>query len=133
MNYRTLGRTGLQVSEIGYGAWGIGKGMWVGAEDDQSINALNKAVDLGLNFIDTALVYGDGHSEKLVGQVVKARSERIYVASKVPPKNYQWPAQQGVPAPEAFPAAPVIASTEESFTELGLETTYVENFNVWDG
>jgi len=58
MNYRTLGRTGLQVSEIGYGAWGIGKGMWIGAEDDESIKALNKAVDLGLNFIDTALVYG---------------------------------------------------------------------------
>jgi aryl-alcohol dehydrogenase-like predicted oxidoreductase len=97
MNYRTLGKTGLQVSEIGYGAWGIGKGMWVGAADNESINALNKAIDLGLNFIDTALVYGDGHSENLVGQVVRGRSERIYVASKIPPKNYQWPAQRGVP------------------------------------
>jgi aryl-alcohol dehydrogenase-like predicted oxidoreductase len=131
MNYRTLGRTGLQVSEIGYGAWGIGKGMWIGAEDDESIKALNKAVDLGLNFIDTALVYGDGHSEKLVGQVVRARSERIYVASKIPSKNYQWPAQRGVPAREAFPADHVIASIEESLRNLGLDTIDVQQFHVW--
>jgi aryl-alcohol dehydrogenase-like predicted oxidoreductase len=131
MNYRTLGKTGLQVSEIGYGAWGIGKGMWVGAEDDESIKALNKAIDLGLNFIDTALVYGDGHSENLVGQVVRGRSERIYVASKIPPKNYQWPAQRGVPVREAFPADHVIASTEESLRNLGLETIDVQQFHVW--
>jgi hypothetical protein len=62
MNYRTLGRTGLHVSEIGYGAWGIGKGLWIGASDDESVRALNKAFDLGLNFVDTALVYGDGRS-----------------------------------------------------------------------
>jgi aryl-alcohol dehydrogenase-like predicted oxidoreductase len=131
MNYRTLGKTGLQVSEIGYGAWGIGKGMWVGAADNESINALNKAIDLGLNFIDTALVYGDGHSENLVGQVVRGRSERIYVASKIPPKNYQWPAQRGVPVQEAFPADHVIASTEESLRNLGLETIDVQQFHVW--
>jgi aryl-alcohol dehydrogenase-like predicted oxidoreductase len=94
----------MKVSEIGYGAWGIGKGMWVGATDDESIKALNKAVDLGLNFVDTALVYGDGHSEKLVGQVVRERSETIYVASKIPPKNYQWPAQSGSPVGKRFPA-----------------------------
>jgi aryl-alcohol dehydrogenase-like predicted oxidoreductase len=131
MNYRTLGKTGLQVSEIGYGAWGIGKGMWVGAEDDESIKALNKAIDLGLNFIDTALVYGDGHSENLVGQVVRGHPERIYVASKIPPKNYQWPAQHGVPVQEAFPADHVIASTEESLRNLGLETIDVQQFHVW--
>src|ERR1700678_3309493 len=131
MNYRTLGRTGLKVSEIGYGAWGIGKGMWVGATDDESLKALNKAIELGLNFIDTALVYGDGHSEKLVGQVVRERSETIYVASKIPPKNYQWPAQSGVPVGEAFPGDHVIASTEESLSNLGLETIDVQQFHVW--
>lgn len=131
MNYRTLGRTGMKVSEIGYGAWGIGKGMWVGASDDESIKALNKAVDLGLNFVDTALVYGDGHSEKLVGQVVRERSETIYVASKIPPKNYQWPAQSGVSVGEAFPGDHVIASTEESLSNLGLETIDVQQFHVW--
>ena len=131
MNYRTLGRTGLKVSEIGFGAWGIGKGMWVGASDDESIKALHKAFDLGLNFVDTALVYGDGHSENLVGKAIKERSERIYVASKIPPKNYQWPAQSGVPAHEAFPAEHVIESTEESLRNLGLETIDVQQFHVW--
>ena len=87
MNYRTLGKTGLQVSEVGYGAWGIGKSNWIGASDDESVKALNKAFDLGLNFIDTALGYGEGHSERLVGQVIKNRSESIYVATKIPPKN----------------------------------------------
>jgi aryl-alcohol dehydrogenase-like predicted oxidoreductase len=131
MNYRTLGRTGLQVSEIGYGAWGIGKGMWIGATDDESAKALNKAIDLGLNFIDTALVYGDGHSESLVGKVIRERSEKIYVASKIPPKNYQWPAQSGAPVQEAFPGDHVIASTEESLRNLGLETIDVQQFHVW--
>src|SRR5438132_14357927 len=114
MNYRTLGKTGFNVSEIGYGAWGIGKGAWVGASDDESLKALNRAIDLGLNFIDTALVYGDGHSEELVGQLVRQRSERIYVATKIPPRNEVWPAQPGVPVTETFPASHVIASTEES-------------------
>ncbi len=74
MNYRTLGRTGLQISEIGFGAWGIGKTSWVGADDDESLLSLNLAIDHGLNFIDTAMGYGNGHSEKLVGEVVKSRS-----------------------------------------------------------
>ena len=104
MNYRTLGKTGLKVSEIGYGAWGIGKGLWVGASDEQSAKALHRCIDLGLNFIDTALGYGDGHSEGLVGRAVKERSETIYVATKIPPKNGVWPAPAGVPASETFPA-----------------------------
>jgi aryl-alcohol dehydrogenase-like predicted oxidoreductase len=84
MNYRTLGKTGLHVSEIGYGAWGIGKSNWVGATDDESLKALHRSVDLGLNFIDTALVYGNGHNEVLVGKLIKERTERIYVATKEP-------------------------------------------------
>jgi aryl-alcohol dehydrogenase-like predicted oxidoreductase len=131
MNYRILGRTGLQVSEIGYGAWGIGKGKWVGASDDESVKALNRAFDLGLNFVDTALVYGDGHSEGLVGRTIKKRSERIYVATKIPPKNYQWPAPSGVPVQEAFPADHVIECTEESLRNLGLESIDVQQFHVW--
>jgi aryl-alcohol dehydrogenase-like predicted oxidoreductase len=131
MNYRILGRTGLQVSEIGYGAWGIGKGMWIGAADEESVKALNKAFDLGLNFVDTALVYGDGHSEGLVGQTIKKRSERIYVATKIPPKNYQWPARSGVPANEAFPANHVIESTETSLKNLKLDSIDVQQFHVW--
>jgi aryl-alcohol dehydrogenase-like predicted oxidoreductase len=131
MNYRKLGKTGLNVSEVGFGAWGIGKGMWVGASDDESVKALHRAFDLGLNFVDTALGYGDGHSEKLVGKAVKERSEKIYVATKVPPKNGQWPAQRGVPAEQAFPAEHVIACTEESLQNLGLEKIDVQQFHVW--
>jgi len=96
VHYRTLGKTGFQVSEIGYGTWGIGKGGWTGAEDDESLRALNAAIDRGLIFIDTALAYRNGHSESLIGQVVRARSERVYVATKVPPKNGQWSARPGV-------------------------------------
>jgi aryl-alcohol dehydrogenase-like predicted oxidoreductase len=131
MNYRELGKTGLKVSEIGYGAWGIGKTMWIGASDSDSLRALNRSVDLGLNFIDTALGYGDGHSEKLVGRVVRERSETIYVATKIPPKNEDWPAKAGVPVGETFPADHVIACTEQSLRNLGLETIDVQQFHVW--
>ncbi|WP_216667556.1 aldo/keto reductase [Saccharibacillus deserti] len=131
MNYRTLGKTGLQVSEIGYGAWGIGNSGWLGAQDDESVKALHRAIDLGLNFIDTALGYGDGHSEKLVGQVMRERSETVYVASKIPPANGQWPARAGVPSSETFTAEHVISSTETSLRNLGLDTIDVQQFHVW--
>src|SRR5215216_7649275 len=105
MHYRKLGFTGLEVSEIGYGAWGIGKSQWLGAEDDESVRALHRAIDLGVNFIDTALAYGAGHSERLVGQVVRERGETVYVATKIPPKNRVWPALSGLHPDEAFPGA----------------------------
>ncbi|WP_458120206.1 aldo/keto reductase [Paenibacillus sp. Z6-24] len=131
MNYRTLGKTGLNVSEIGYGAWGIGKTAWLGADDNESLQALNRAIELGLNFIDTALVYGDGHSEKLVGQVVREHSEHIYVASKIPPKNGKWPAPGGIPSSDAFTAEHVISSTEQSLIHLKLDVIDVQQFHVW--
>ncbi|WEX76224.1 aldo/keto reductase [Sinorhizobium numidicum] len=131
MHYRTLGRTGLQISEIGYGAWGIGNSGWRGANDDESVRALNRAIDLGLNFIDTALGYGDGHSERLVGKLLRERSETIYVATKIPPKNRLWPARRGTPVEEGFPADHVIASTETSLRNLGVETIDVQQFHVW--
>jgi aryl-alcohol dehydrogenase-like predicted oxidoreductase len=131
MNYRPLGKTGLTVSEIGYGAWGIGKSMWIGASDEESMRALHRSIDLGLNFIDTALGYGEGHRERLVGRLIKERPETIYVATKIPPKNRRWPAPAGVPATETFPAEHVIACTEESLRHLGLETIDVQQFHVW--
>ncbi len=131
MNYRKLGRTGLEVSEIGYRAWGIGKDAWLGAEDDESLKALNRAIDLGLNFIDTALAYGDGHSERLVGQVSKQRDERVYVATKVPPKNRTWPAPSGLSPDEVFPGDYVRECTERSLSNLGLDAIDVQQFHVW--
>jgi aryl-alcohol dehydrogenase-like predicted oxidoreductase len=132
VNERRLGRTGLSVSEIGYGAWGIGGSMWLGAEDQESLEALNRAIDLGINFIDTALVYGRGHSEKLVGKVVRARSERIVVASKIPPKNRAWPAPDGVDPDEAFPAEWIRRCTERSLGNLGMDAIDVMQFHVWN-
>jgi len=131
MKYRKLGKTGLTVSEVGFGAWGIGKSGWIGASDDESVKALHRSIDLGLNFIDTALGYGEGHSERLIGQLIKERSETIYVATKIPPKNGQWPAQPGVSVAETFPAEHVIACTEQSLKNFGLETIDVQQFHVW--
>lgn len=131
MEYRTLGRTGLKVSEIGFGAWGIGKSEWIGADDDESLRALHRAIDLGVTFIDTALAYGDGHSERLVGQVVRERSETVYVATKVPPKNDEWPARAGVPVEEVFPGAYIRRCAEQSLANLGLETVDVLQLHVW--
>jgi aryl-alcohol dehydrogenase-like predicted oxidoreductase len=121
----------MTVSEIGYGAWGIGKSMWLGAEDDASLRALNRAVDLGVTMIDTALAYGNGHSEQLVGQVARERDEPIVVATKIPPKNMTWPAPRGIDPDEAFPADYVRECTERSLRNLGLDTIDVQQFHVW--
>jgi len=131
MKTRALGRTGLQVSEIGYGAWGIGASQWIGAQDDESLRALHRAVDLGVNFIDTALAYGDGHSEKLVGRLVRERPETIYVATKVPPKNAVWPAPHGVRVSENYPAAHIVKSAEHSLRHLDLERIDVLQLHTW--
>jgi aryl-alcohol dehydrogenase-like predicted oxidoreductase len=131
MNYRPLGTTGLEVSEVGYGAWGIGGSQWIGAEDDESVRALQKAIDLGVNLIDTALVYGPHRSEQLVGEVVRGRSETVYVSTKVPPKNLVWPAPEGVTADEAFPGEHVRRCTERSLKNLGLEALDLQQLHVW--
>ena len=132
MEYRKLGRTGFEVSEIGYGAWGIGKSGWIGANDEESLQALQKAIDLGLNFIDTALAYGDGHSEQLVGQVARDQSKRIYISTKVPPKNGQWPARPGVPVQDVFPGNYIIECTERSLRHLGTESIDIQQLHVWN-
>ena len=131
MHYRKLGSTGLEVSEVGYGAWGIGKDAWLGAKDDESVRALHKAIDLGLNFIDTALAYGEGHSERLVGRVVKDREETVYVATKIPPMNRIWPAPSGLSPDGVFPGSYVRECTEQSLKNLGFETIDVQQFHVW--
>ena len=131
MNYRELGRTGLQVSEIGYGAWGIGKTMWLGADDDESLRALNRAIDLGRD--------ADRHRARLRQRpqraarrpVVRERPEEIVVSTKIPPKNMIWPAPDGIDPDEAFPADHVRKCTERSLGNLGLDTIDVQQFHVW--
>jgi aryl-alcohol dehydrogenase-like predicted oxidoreductase len=131
MRYRTLGKTGLEVSELGFGAWGIGGAAWIGAEDDESVRALRAAIDHGVNFLDTAFVYGDGHSEELVGAAVRDSANAVYVASKIPPKNMQWPAPSGLRPEDVFPADWIVACTERSLEKLGLETIDVQQLHVW--
>jgi aryl-alcohol dehydrogenase-like predicted oxidoreductase len=131
MEYRAFGNTGTDVSAVGYGAWGIGQSQWIGADDDESIQALERAIELGVNFIDTARAYGDGHSERLVGQVVRARPERVYVATKVPPRNLIWPAPAGVAVDEVFPGEHIRRSAEESLANLGVDTIDLLQFHVW--
>lgn len=131
MQYRKLGRTGIEVSDIGYGAWGIGGKQWLGGTDDESLLALRRAIELGVNLIDTALAYGDGHSEQLVGDAVRAAGRRIYVATKVPPKNRVWPAQSGTPLDDVFPYDYIIASAEESLRNLKLDTIDLLQLHVW--
>jgi aryl-alcohol dehydrogenase-like predicted oxidoreductase len=132
MKYRTLGRTGLQVSEIGFGAWGIGGIQWTGGDVSEARRALSRAVDLGLNFIDTALAYGNGHSERLVGEIVRARKEPIFVATKVPPKNRLWPAPPGAPLHEVFTYDYIIECTEQSLRNLGLDVIDIQQLHVWN-
>lgn len=132
MRYRELGRTGYRVSEIGYGAWGIGGAMWLGGDDRQALQALQLALEEGLNFIDTALAYGNGHSEQLVGEVVRETSHKIYVATKVPPKNQLWPARPGVPISDVFPYDHIMQSTERSLKNLGAETIDLQQLHVWN-
>jgi aryl-alcohol dehydrogenase-like predicted oxidoreductase len=132
MQYRKLGRTNFAVSEIGYGAWGIGGKQWLGGNDDESLKALRRAVDLGVNLIDTALAYGDGHSEILVGQVVRQTPKKIYVATKVPPKNRIWPAQKGASIDEVFPYDYIMRCAEESLGNLKLDTIDLLQLHVWN-
>ena len=132
MRYRKLGRTNFEVSDIGYGAWGIGGKQWLGGDDDESVRALRRAIELGLNFIDTALAYGEGHSEQLVGQVVRESKDKIYVATKIPPKNLQWPAKPGVGIEQVFPYDYIVSSTEKSLRNLGMETVDLQQLHVWN-
>lgn len=132
MNYRKLGRTGIEVSEIGYGAWGIGGKQWLGGDDLSSLAALSRAIDLGVNFIDTALAYNEGHSESLVGKVVRDAGRKIWIATKIPPKNRIWPAKPGVGVEEVFPYQYAIECTETSLRNLGVEQIDLQQFHVWN-
>jgi aryl-alcohol dehydrogenase-like predicted oxidoreductase len=130
MRYRPLGKTGLSVSEIGYGAWGIGGSMWIGAQEDESIGALHKAIELGITFIDTARGYGE--SERIVGQVARDHGrDDLVIATKVPPKNGIWPAPAGLDPSETFPGDHIRSSLETSLSKSGLEAFDVLQFHVW--
>jgi aryl-alcohol dehydrogenase-like predicted oxidoreductase len=131
MHYRRFGRTGWQVSEIGYGMWGMAG--WTGSDDAQSLEAMQLAVDLGCNFFDTAWAYGEGHSERLLGKLVRANpAKTIYTATKVPPKNRTWPTRRGDRLDDVFPPDYVREYAERSLANLGLPQVDLLQFHVWE-
>ncbi|MEE8424502.1 MAG: aldo/keto reductase [Elusimicrobiota bacterium] len=128
---RTLGRTGFSVSEIGFGGWGIGKSMWGHTEDTESLNALRSAIERGVTYFDTAAVYGHGHSERLIAQVGREMNTDLVIATKVPPKNMEWPAHARTRLPYAFPPDWVRSSAERSLRNLRAERVDLLMFHVW--
>src|SRR5579859_2086188 len=134
MKQRPLGNTGYRVSEIGFGAWGLGGEMWRGVDDAEGRKALREAIDQGINFFDTALAYGDGHSERAIGAELKddIRAGRATVATKIPPKNRQWPGKASYKLADVFPAKYIAASVDQSLKNLKMEALHVEQLHVWN-
>lgn len=133
MRYRELGRTGLTVSEIGFGAWGLGQGAWVGADDDSAVRALHRALDLGVNLIDTARAYD--RSERVVGRALRelpGGGDGVYVATKVGPKTPVSLAPSGLDVMEVFPGAHLRQSLETSLRELGRDHVDLLQLHTWE-
>ncbi len=131
MQTRRFGKTGWQVGEIGYGMWGMGG--WTGSEDEQSLRSLQLAVDLGCNFFDTAWAYGEGHSEGLLGKLVRANPDkRLYTASKIPPKNFQWPSRREFTLDDCYPPDHIESYIHKSLENLGLEQLDLIQFHTWE-
>jgi aryl-alcohol dehydrogenase-like predicted oxidoreductase len=131
MRQRVFGRTGWRVGEIGYGMWGLGG--WTGSDDEESVESLQLAIDQGCNFFDTAAAYGDGHSERILGHVLRANAERtLYAATKVPPKNRTWPSRRGFLIDDVFPGDHIREFTERSLNNLGTPSIDLLQFHVWE-
>ena len=131
MKFRRLGRTAWQVSEIGYGMWGMAG--WTGSQDAESLAALQRAIDLGCNFFDTAWAYGAGHSEELLGTALRANAgKKLYVATKVPPKNRQWPSKPEFTLDESYPPEYVFDYLEKSLRNIGTDTLDLIQYHTWE-
>jgi len=131
MKYRRFGRTNWQVSEIGYGMWGMGG--WTGSDDEESSASLQRAVDLGCNLFDTAWAYGEGRSESLLGELVRANPQKkLYTATKIPPKNSVWPSRSEFTLDETFPPDYIEQRVHESLEHAGLESFDLVQFHVWE-
>jgi len=130
MRTRRLGRTGRQVSEIGYGMWGLA--AWTGSDDDETRRSLDRAVELGCTFFDSAWAYGAGRSERLLGELVaRHRGQQLRVATKIPPKTMRWPASRTDALADVFPASHVREYTERSLRNLGVDCIDLQQFHVW--
>ncbi len=131
MKYRRFGRMNWMVSEIGYGMWGMGG--WTGSDDEQSMASLQHAVDLGCNFFDTAFAYGEGHSEELLGQLVRDNPDKtLYLATKIPPKSRKWPSRRGYTLEDNYPPDYIEEMVHKSVKNLGVSCIDVIQFHTWE-
>jgi len=131
VKYRRFGRTNWRVSEIGYGMWGMGG--WTGSDDQESLQSLQRAVDLGCNFFDTAWAYGEGKSERLLGQLVRANPQKkLYIATKIPPKNATWPSRREFTLDDTFPPDYIEQRLDESLVHAGVSNFDLLQFHVWE-
>lgn len=131
MNYRRFGRTDWKVSEMGYGMWGLAG--WTGSDIEEVNRSLDRSVELGCNFFDTAWGYGAGKSEEILGELLKRNPEkRLYAATKIPPKNFKWPSKPDYRLRECFPAEHIIEYTEKSLKNLKVEQIDLQQFHVWE-
>ncbi len=128
---RPLGRTGILVSEIGFGGWGIGKSMWGRTDDTESMRALHAAYDAGIDYYDTAFAYGHGHSERLIARLFKEVGRRLTVSTKIPPRNMEWPARASTALSLAFPPDWIRLCVERSLRNLSAERLELYQFHVW--
>ena len=131
MKYRRFGKTDWQVSEIGYGMWGMAG--WTGSDDDESMTSLQRSVDLGVNFFDTAWGYGEGHSEELLGRLIKQNPDKkLYTATKMPPKNFIWPSRREFTLDDCFPPDHIEKYVHSSLENAKLESFDLMQFHVWE-
>jgi len=131
MRTRVFGRLKWTVSEIGYGMWGMGG--WTGSDDEESARSLDRAVDGGCNFFDTAWAYGEGKSEQLLGALLRRHpNQRLYAATKVPPKNRRWPGRASTPIDDVFPRDYILEYAAKSAENLGVECIDLLQLHVWD-
>lgn len=131
MQYRRFGRTNWQVSEMGYGMWGLAG--WTGTDEKEMEAALDRSVELGCNFFDTAWAYAAGKSENILGRLLKRHSgKKLYAATKIPAKNFKWPAKPEYKPEDCYPTAHIIDYTERSLKNLNVDCIDLQQFHVWD-
>ena len=131
MKYRRFGRTNWQLSEIGYGMWGMAG--WTGSDDAESLASLQRSIDLGCNFFDTAWAYGDGHSEQLLGKAIRANpNKKLYLATKVPPKNREWPSKREFSLDVSYPREYVFQYVDKSLRNIGVDALDLIQYHTWE-
>jgi aryl-alcohol dehydrogenase-like predicted oxidoreductase len=130
MKFRKLGRTEFNVSEIGFGGWAIGGG-WGPQSEADSVASLNKALDLGVNFIDTAAGYGEGKSERIIASVLRDRREAVIVATKTPPASGPWPPSPHCVAAQRYPERYLRENVDERLRSLGTDRIDILQLHTW--